>query len=135
PRRSSDLFAFNTPFGADLGLKIFKRDTTFLEVNARAALEYLLRRSDKVRIFVNNKSSQRLGQQLTYTPGLADVKLTAYGLGVQRERFDYRFNPRKGLALDMEGSVGEKRSSTATFSDTAAVDHRSVQYELSGHVI
>src|SRR5690606_40928463 len=56
-------FAFNTPFGADLGLKIFKRDTTFLEVNARAALEYLLRRSDKVRIFVNNKNSQRLGQQ------------------------------------------------------------------------
>ena len=78
-------FAFNTPFGADLGLKIFKRDTTFLEVNARAALEYLLRRSDKVRIFVNNKNSQRLGQQITYTPGLADVKLTSYGLGVERE--------------------------------------------------
>lgn len=128
-------FAFNTPFGVNLGLKLFKRDTTFLEVNSRAALEYLLPRSDKVRVFVNNKSSQRLGQQLTYTPGLADVKLTAYGLGVQRERFDYRFNPRKGLALDMEGSVGEKRSSTATFSDTAAVDHRSVQYELNGHVI
>lgn len=127
-------FAFNTPFGADLGLKIFKRDTTFLEVNARAALEYLLRRSDKVRIFVNNKNSQRLGQQITYTPGLADVKLTSYGLGVQRERFDYRFNPRKGLALDLEAAAGNKRSSIATFNDTVSTDQHSVQYELNGRV-
>jgi outer membrane translocation and assembly module TamA len=128
-------FAFNTPFGADLGLKLFKRDTTFLEVTSRAALEYLLRRGDKVRVFVNNKNSQRLGQQVTYTPGLADVKLTAYGIGVQRERFDYRFNPRKGLAFDLEGSVGEKHSSTATFSDTTDTDLSSVQYELNGHVV
>lgn len=127
-------FAFNTPFGADLGLTLFKRDTTFLEVTSRAAIEYLLPRGDKVRVFVNNKNSQRLGQQLFYTPGLADVKLTSYGIGVQRERYDYRFNPRKGLGVDLEGSVGKKRSSTATFSDTAAADHRSVQYELNGNV-
>lgn len=127
-------FAFNTPFGADLGLKIFKRDTTFLEVNARAALEYLLPRSDKVRVFVNNKNSQRLGQQLTYVPGLADVKITSYGLGVHRERFDYRFNPRKGLAVDIEGAAGRKRSSIATFGDTVSTDQHSVQYELNGQV-
>ncbi len=127
-------FAFNTPFGADLGLTLFKRDTTFLEVTYRAAIEYLMSRGDKVRVFVNNKNSQRLGQQLFYTPGLADVKLTAYGIGVLRERYDYRFNPRKGIGVDLEGSVGNKRSSTATFSDTAATDHRSVQYELNGKV-
>ncbi len=127
-------FAFNTPFGADLSLKLFKRDTTFLEVSSRAALEYLLRRGDKVQVFVNNKSSQRLGQQVIYVPGLADVKLTAYGIGVVRERWDYRFNPRKGLGMNMEGSVGRKRTSTATFIDTAAAVQKSVQYELNGQV-
>ena len=128
-------FAFNTPFGADLNLRLFKRDTTFLEVTSRAALEYLLRRGDKVSVFVNNKSSQRLGQQLIYTPGLADVKLVSYGLGFVRERYDYLFNPRKGIGINIEGSVGNKRSSTATFSDTAAADHRSVQYEVTGQAI
>lgn len=128
-------FAFNTPFGADLSLKLFKRDTTFLEVTSRAALEYLLRRGDKVQVFVNNKSSQRLGQQLIYVPGLADVKLVSYGIGLLRERYDYRFNPRKGLGLNVEGSVGRKRSSTATFIDTAAAVQRSVQYELNGQVV
>jgi len=125
-------FAFNTPFGADLSLKLFKRDTTFLEVNARAALEYLLGRGDKVRLFVNSKNSKRLGQLVSFTPGLADVKLTAYGLGLRRERFDYRFNPRSGIGMDLEGSVGRKQSSTATFSDSVQVVDHSLQYDLRG---
>lgn len=127
-------FAFNTPFGADLGLKLFKRDTTFLEVNARAALEYLMGRGDKVRVFVNNKSSKRLGRMMAFAPGLADVKVAAYGIGIQRERFDYRFNPRKGIGLDIEASAGNKRSSTSTFPDSAVAVHRSIQYEINGQV-
>lgn len=128
-------FLFNTPFGADLSLKLFKRDTTFLEVGSQAALEYLMRHGDKLKVFVGSKSSQRLGQQLVYVPGLADVKVTMYGLGLLHERFDYRFNPRSGLGVDIQGSVGRKRTSTATFSDTASTEQRSVQYELAGTVI
>ncbi len=60
--RTNYPFAFNTPFGVDLSIKLFKRDTTFLEVASRAALEYLLSRGDKVSVFVNNKSSERLGR-------------------------------------------------------------------------
>ncbi|MFT3886404.1 MAG: BamA/TamA family outer membrane protein [Flavobacteriales bacterium] len=128
-------FALGTPFGTDLSLKLFKRDTTFLEVTSRAALEYLLPRGDKVSVFVNNKNSQRLGQQVVFVPGLADVKITAYGLGVLRERYDYRFNPRRGLGIQAEGSVGNKRTSTSTFSDTARTEVRTVQYQLDGKVV
>lgn len=128
-------FAFNTPFGTDLSLKLFKRDTTFLEVTARGALEYLLSRGDKVSLFVSSKSSQRLGQQLVFVPGLADVKLVSYGIGLLRERYDYRLNPRRGLGIDVDGSVGRKRTSTATFSDTAAAEVRTVQYDLNGRVV
>lgn len=127
-------FLFNTPFGADLGLKLFKQDTTFLELNTRAAMEYLMGRGDKLRVFINGKNSRRLGQQLVVLPGMADVKLTSYGLGIHREHFDYQYNPRKGLGLDLEGSVGRKRSSTAVFGDTAAAETRSLQYEVNGLV-
>lgn len=127
-------FLFNTPFGADLSLKLFKRDTTFLEVTSQAAAEYLLQRGDKLQVFISSKSSQRLGQQLVYVPGLADVKVTAYGIGLLRERYDYRFNPRKGFGMELRGSVGRKRTSEAIITDTAATEHRSVQYELKGSV-
>lgn len=128
-------FTFNTPFGTDLSLKLFKRDTTFLEVTSRAALEYLLPHGDKVSVFVNSKSSQRLGQQLVLVPGLADVRLVSYGIGLVRERYDYRFNPRRGLGINVDGAVGRKRTSTATFSDTAAAEVRTIQYDLNGQVV
>lgn len=127
-------FVLNTPFGTGLELKIFKQDTTFLQVNARAAAEYLLSRGDKVRLFINNKTSRRLGRQFTQVPGLADVKTTSYGLGLFHERFDYRFNPRQGLLADLEGSVGRKRSSTAVPGDTTAAELRSTQYEAEGQL-
>ncbi len=108
-------FAFNTPFGVDGSLKLFKRDTTFLEVTSRIGLEYLMTRGDKVTLFLNSKSSDRLGSNAIAQAGLADVTLISYGLGVSRERFDYRFNPRRGHALQLEGSAGRKRTSQAVF--------------------
>lgn len=128
-------YLFNTPFGTDLSLKLFKRDTTFIEVSSRAALAYLLPKGDKVSVFVNNKSSQRLGQQFTSTAGLADVKLTSYGLGLQHEQFDYRYNPRKGFALNAEGSAGRKRSNTGILTDSLSTTVSSVQYELVGSAV
>ena len=134
--RTNYPFAFNTPFGVDLSIKLFKRDTTFLEVTSRAALEYLLSRGDKVSVFVNNKTSERLGRDFTGSPGLGDVKLTSYGLGVQRERFDYRFNPREGFAGDLEGSIGRKRSTTSTLADEVALVYTySDQLEVNGRVV
>ncbi len=129
-------FLLNTPFGTDLTLKLFKRDTTFLEVTSRVAIEYLFTRGDKVAAFVNSKSSQRLGQKLTSTPGLGDVNLTSYGLLLHRERFDYRFNPRQGISADIDGSVGRKRSSTATQADAATTPAtNSTQYELNAQLV
>lgn len=134
-------FAFNTPFGVDANLRLFRRDTTFLEVNARGGLDYLLPQGDKVSLFVNTKSTNRLGSNLLTQPGLADVNILSYGLGILRERFDYRFNPRRGHSFEGEASVGRKRSSTAvlvpagTDAGQQAPDQRTVQYELTGKAV
>lgn len=136
-RVGADLpFAFRTPFGIDASLKIFRRDTSFLEVNMRGGLDYLMARGDKVQFFVQSRSSVRLGTQVIAVPGLADVRLLSYGLGLHRERFDYRFNPRRGHALDLEGSVGRKRSTTAVLaSPESTPDVHTLLYELQGKAI
>lgn len=126
-------FALNTPFGADASLKLFKRDSTFLEVTARGALEYLMNRGDKVSAFVGTKSSERLGRNLASTADLGDVRITSYGLGVTRERFDYRLNPRRGHSLRLDGSVGRKRTTTAVIGEAVpSPTLRSVQFEVEG---
>ena len=129
-------YLLRTPFGTDLSLKLFKRDTTFLEVNSRLAIEYLFGRNDKVVGFVNNKNSQRIGQTQFMPVGLADVRLVSYGLGIARDRFDYRFNPRRGLGIAIDASVGRKRSATAVITDTEpAPAVNSVQYEGNCRVV
>ncbi|MEZ4739016.1 MAG: hypothetical protein R2818_06575 [Flavobacteriales bacterium] len=57
-------------------------------------MEYLLPQGDKLTLFLNSKSSDRLGSNALLQPGLADVDLLSYGLGIFQERFDYRFNPQ-----------------------------------------
>lgn len=129
-------YAFKTPFGLEGNLRLFKRDTTFLEVNARGGLNYLLSRGDRVTLFVNSKQSNRLGSNLVTAPGLADVNLVSYGLGLNRERFDYRFNPRRGTAFMLDGSVGRKRTSTAVFGpNEPAPEIRTIQYELNSRAV
>lgn len=129
-------FAFNTPFGLDASLKLFKRDTTFLEVSSRLGLEYLMTQGDKVTLFLNSKSSDRLGSNIVFQPGLADVKLISYGLGVARQRFDYRLNPRRGHALELEGSAGRKRTSQAVFGALdVAPEISTVQLEAVGSAV
>ena len=126
-------YLLNSPFGVDLNLSIFRRDTTFLEVNARAALDYLLPLGDKLSAFVNSRSSDRLGGLATPTPGLADVDLLSYGFAIQRERLDYRLNPRRGHALRAEASAGNKRSVTGIPGEGTVSEVRTLQYELSGN--
>jgi outer membrane protein assembly factor BamA len=127
---------FSSPFGIDLSLKLFRRDTTFLEVAARAGLDYLMSRGDKLSLFVNSRSSNRLGNLTTAPVGLADVDLLSYGLGLTRERFDYRFNPRSGHFIAMEGSAGRKRTSTAIATEAEqAPTIATVQYELDGQAV
>jgi outer membrane protein assembly factor BamA len=129
-------FAFNTPFGTDLRLKLFKQDTTFIEVTSRGALEYLLAHGDKLSLFVNSKNSSRLGSNTMPMPGMADVKIISYGLGLDRDRFDYRFNPRSGHSLHVEGSAGRKRTTTAVFAQLEPVaEIKSIQYELNGEAV
>jgi outer membrane protein assembly factor BamA len=129
-------YLFRTPFGTDLSLKLFKRDTTFLEVNARAAIDYLHGRNDRVGGFLNSKSSERLGRQDIAVAGLADVHLTSYGLNYERERFDYRFNPRSGSSISLEGSAGRKRTVEGVVQNGEIPPTvESDQYEWAAHVI
>lgn len=129
-------YLFRTPFGTDLSLKLFKRDTTFLEVTARAAITYLFGRNDRISGFVNDRSSQRLGRQDVAIAGLADVKLTSYGLAYERERFDYRFNPRSGHAVTVDGSAGRKRSTEGVITNgELPPSTTSDQFEWSGSAV
>lgn len=105
-------FVLNTPFGIDYNLKIYKRDTTFLDVNHNIGLQYMFTGGNYFKVFYGNKTSSLLSTKglefITVLPSYADVSNNMYGMGMKYEKLDYRLNPRKGFSITSNGSVGIK---------------------------
>jgi hemolysin activation/secretion protein len=105
-------FILKSPFGVDYNFKLYKKDTTYIDVNQNVGLQYLLIGGNYLKIFYNNKSSTLLStkglENSTKLPTNADVHTNMYGLGFKFEKLDYRLNPRKGYSILMNASVGKK---------------------------
>ena len=56
-------FVFRTQFGIDAGLKIYKKDSTWLEVNPNFGIQYLLSGGNYFKVFVNKKTLFRLTER------------------------------------------------------------------------
>lgn len=106
-------FILRTPFGLDYNFKLYKKDTTFLDVNQNIGVQYLLIGGNYLKVFYNNKTSTLLStkglENATTLPANADVSTNMYGLGLKYEKLDYRLNPRKGFNVLINASAGTKK--------------------------
>ncbi|MEP7237078.1 MAG: BamA/TamA family outer membrane protein [Ferruginibacter sp.] len=109
-------YIFNSNFGFDFLFDLFKKDSTFLQVNALAGLQYLLSVNQSGKLFVQWQNSFLLGtgvdtNQVKATKKLPpNIDVTAVNVGLEYEwnKTDYRLNPRKGNELKITASVGVK---------------------------
>lgn len=105
-------FLVNTPIGLDYNFKLYKKDTTFIDVSHKIGFRYLLKGNNYFKLFFHNKSSSLLSQvgfaNLTTLPSYADVSSQLYGIEIHNEKLDYLLNPRKGHQVTISGSLGNK---------------------------
>ena len=112
--RMSYPYILNLPLGADIDFHLYRRDTTYLDVNYRAGVQYLLEGGNYVKAFFDNFQTNILTineAQILNTrqlPRNLDVQQRTFGLEWQLQRLDYRFNPRKGLSLLLKSGAGIK---------------------------
>lgn len=105
-------FLFKTPFGIDANIKLYKRDTTFIDVQLNGGVQYLLSGGNYFKVFFNNRNTNLLStsqlKNITKLPDYADVKINSYGIGIKQEKTDYRLNPTKGFSILANTSAGNK---------------------------
>ncbi|GAB4145702.1 MAG: hypothetical protein Fur0041_20250 [Bacteroidia bacterium] len=105
-------YIFRTPAGTDYSIKLYRRDTSFIDVQQSLGLNYLFSAGKSIKAYVNRRSSNLLStsafENLTVLPPFADISSTSYGLGVSLEDYDYRFNPRKGYSFTMTADAGTR---------------------------
>ena len=109
-------YIFNSSFGFDFMFDLFKKDTTFLQVNAQLGIQYLLSANKAGKVFVQWQNSFLLGtgvdtNQVKATkklPPNIDVSAVNVGLEYDWSKTDYRLNPRKGNEIKLTATVGTK---------------------------
>lgn len=105
-------YLLRTPLGIDYTIRLYRRDTSFIDVQQNIGLLYLFSGTTSLKAFVNLRSSSLLStalyENLTTLPPFADISTTSYGLQFRREHLDYRINPRRGYFLQVSADVGNR---------------------------
>lgn len=129
-------FLFNLPFGFEGELDLYRRDSSFLNLNWRLAATYLREGNDKLSFFWENRrtivpgQAVEQGQQLGNLPDTLGVARSFFGLQLRRNRTDRRFSPRNGYAFDLSAAAGFRR--LLDVMDTDSFPARSTQLKLQG---
>jgi outer membrane protein assembly factor BamA len=105
-------YLFRTPVGISYKIKLYRRDTTFIDVGQTLGLNYMFSAGTFVTAYAKRRSSNLLStaglENSTVLPSYADISTTSYGLGFHHQRFDYAFNPRKGYGFTVSADIGNR---------------------------
>ena len=105
-------FLLNSSFGIDTKFSLYKRDTTFLNVEGKIGVQYYFNSDNTLAVFYQNKSSNLLSTQqfqfVTTLPEFADISNSSYGIEIKSIKLNYKYNPTKGYAGFLSFSAGTK---------------------------
>ena len=109
-------YIFKSAFGLDFAFDLFKKDSTFLQLNTQLGIQYLLSATQSGKIFFQNQSTLLLGagvdtnlvKATRQLPPNVDVKAVNVGLDYEINTTNYRFNPKSGNELRLVSTVGIK---------------------------
>ncbi len=105
-------YLLGTPFGVEGQLRIFRRDSTWVDAQAELGVQYLFTGDDFVKFFWQNTSSslQKVDTltvlQTRRLPANLDLRQNGFGLETRLNRLDYRFNPRRGWDMSLKTVAG-----------------------------
>ena len=109
-------YIFKSDFGLDFLFDLFKKDSSFLQVNAQLGVQYTFSALQSGTFFLQLQNTSLLSgsidtnviKTLKRLPDNIDVKAINAGLTYNYINTNYRLNPRFGNELSVTGSVGVK---------------------------
>jgi outer membrane protein assembly factor BamA len=108
-------YLFNTPIGLDFAFNMFRKDSTFLNVNFQFGVQYRLSQAQSGKLFIQSFQTILNGVNLdrilqTHSlPDEADVSTTNLGIDYELNTTNYRLNPTKGNELRVITTAGIKK--------------------------
>jgi hypothetical protein len=105
-------YLFKTPIGTDYSLKIYRKDSSFIDVINNVGLQYYFSGLSSCKVFFKQRNTNLIStnnlQFINTLPDYADITTQSYGLGLNFEQLDYRFNPHKGIRFISQAATGTR---------------------------
>ena len=110
-------YIFNSNFGFDFLFDLFKKDSTFLQINGQFGLQYTVSANQSGKVFVQWQNSFLLANGVDTNlvkftkklPPNIDVSAANFGVDYEWIKTDYRLNPRSGNEIKLTALTGIKK--------------------------
>lgn len=108
-------YLFKSPIGLDFSFNMFRKDSTFLNVNLQLGAQYVLNTNQSGKLFVQrfqtilNGVNQSRVIQSYKLPDEGDVSTVNVGIDYEYNSTNYRSNPTKGNELRVITAAGIKK--------------------------
>lgn len=110
-------YFFQSPFGLDFLFDIFRKDSSFVNVNLQLGAQYILNNNQSGKLFIQKiqtiVNEGGINDDLIINtrrlPELADVNAVSIGIEYDNNNTDYRLNPKKGNEFHIITSIGTKK--------------------------
>ncbi len=104
-------YMLDLPFGVSAKYNQYKRDSTYTDVIGDFGVQYLFEGGNYLKAFWKITASNLISVDTAAIrqgrlPEQLDVKNPSFGLEVNWQKLDYRFNPRTGWNILLRGSAG-----------------------------
>jgi len=110
-------YLFKSPLGLDFFFDIFRKDSSFVNINLQLGAQYILNNNQSGKLFIQ-KIQTIINQggvnaplviQTHRLPDVADVNSVNLGVDYEFNNTDYRLNPKKGNEFRIITSIGTKK--------------------------
>lgn len=110
-------YLFNSPLGLDFSFDIFKKDSSYVNINLFFGAQYILNTNQSAKLFIQKVQTiisegginSPLVIQTRRLPDVADVSSFNVGIDHDFNNTDYRLNPKKGNEFRIVTSIGTKK--------------------------
>ena len=112
-------YILKSPLGLDFYFDIFRKDSSFVNINLQLGIQYILSNNQSGKLFIQKVQTivsqggvnAPLVIQTRRLPIVADVNSINLGVDYDFNNTDYRLNPRKGNEIRIITSIGTKKIS------------------------
>lgn len=107
-------YLFNTPFGLNVSFDLFKKDSSYININGLLGVQYTNSATRTGSVFIQSTSTNVLNVDTLQViasrtlPVEADVSSISLGVSYEWNNTNYRFNPISGNELQLVATVGTK---------------------------